>query len=139
MEDEKKCSPGSRAFPFLVGSLFAFVGVCLGAFGAHALKAKLVAAGTLAAWETAVEYQFWHALALIALAFRPVGWESKGIDWAVRLFIVGVVLFSGSIYLLALKVAPWLGPVTPIGGICLLIAWGILVVFAGKRLKQPAG
>ena len=104
--------------------LFAAVG--LGAFGAHALKAKL-AADAMAVYQTAVQYHFWHALGLLAvgilLLHKP---ESGALVAAAWLLAAGIVLFSGSLYLLALTGLRGLGAVTPIGGVALLAAWASL-------------
>ncbi|MEJ2483276.1 MAG: DUF423 domain-containing protein, partial [Gemmatimonadota bacterium] len=107
---------------WILGSLSAFLGVAAGAFGAHALKA-VVAPDLLVVYETGVRYQLFHALALLALGLaakvRPEG------RWSIPvwLFAGGTVLFSGSLYLLALTGVRWLGAVTPIGGICFLAGW----------------
>jgi uncharacterized membrane protein YgdD (TMEM256/DUF423 family) len=101
-------------------------GVALGAFGAHGLKGTLEAAGTLEVWKTAAHYQLLHACALLGFAAwmksagRPPGSRSA---WTVRLWIAGTVLFSGSLYLLCLGGPRWLGPVTPLGGACLIAGW----------------
>lgn len=121
-----------------IGSFYALLGVILGAFGAHALKVQLTA-DRLASFETGARYQMYHALALLVVALlfqylddrllRIVGW----------LFTVGVVLFSGSIYLLAcrdmigLTTYKWLGPLTPIGGTLLIIGWGLLFYASIKK------
>ncbi|MBK1856873.1 DUF423 domain-containing protein [Cerasicoccus arenae] len=129
------CSPRI----FLAAAVFAFLSVLLGAFGAHGLKATLESHDMLDVWKTAVDYQFWHALALLALSFRPVELSrGRTIGLAAWFFGVGVVLFSGSLYWLALGGPKWLGPVTPLGGACFLAGWGILAVFAAKRLKSHA-
>jgi uncharacterized membrane protein YgdD (TMEM256/DUF423 family) len=98
----------------------------MGAFGAHALKGALEAAGTREAWETASRYQLLHAAALLGFA----GWmrSSQGAAgrcaaWAVRLWAAGTLLFSGSLYGLALGAPRWLGPVTPLGGAALIAGW----------------
>jgi len=108
----------------LSGALFALSAVILGAFGAHALKDTLIAHDTVSTWETAVRYQMWHALALLLLsvmhAQHPLP-RSIG-----AFFIGGVLLFSGSLYPLALGGPRWLGPITPIGGLCLIIGWALL-------------
>ena len=102
--------------------------VALGAFGAHALKARLDAA-SLATWSTAVEYHLVHALALLALALfsnatgRPIGLSAGA-------FTAGIVLFSGSLYLLALGGPRWLGPITPLGGACFIVGWIALLGLA---------
>ena len=101
-------------------------GVVLGALGAHALKGSLEAAGTQDAWETAVTFQLVHAAALLGFA----GWlkasaPSAGVcaAWSARLFVLGTVLFSGSLYGLAFGGPRWLGPATPLGGLSLIAAW----------------
>ena len=101
----------------IAASLLGFTGVGLGAFGAHALKDTLVVNGTTATWQTAVLYQLIHAVALLALPGGP---------WVSRCWIVGVGLFSGSLYWLALGGPKFLGPITPLGGIALLLGWALL-------------
>ncbi len=104
-----------------IAAVFGFLGVTLGAFGAHALRARL-APEQLAAWETAVHYQLLHAVALLALGLygaataRPLGVT----PW---LFAVGIACFSGSIYGLVLGGPRLLGPVTPLGGLALIAGW----------------
>jgi len=115
-----------------VGSLFGLAGVILGAFGAHALEAVLAARESTAVWETAVDYQMWHALALLVLAALPAGLKTK---FSAICFTAGIVLFSGSLYGLALGGPKWLGPVTPLGGLCLIAGWiGLLV--RGWRYRE---
>jgi len=101
-------------------------GTILGALGAHALKLQLAAGGFLEAWGTAVTFQLVHAAALLGFA----GWlraspgpAGAGARWAVRLWIAGTLLFSGSIYCLALGGPRALGPATPLGGLALIAAW----------------
>jgi uncharacterized membrane protein YgdD (TMEM256/DUF423 family) len=100
-------------------------GVTLGAFGAHALKGTLQAAGMHEVWETAVQFQLLHAAALLGFAawLRPPGPSGRCAPWAARLWILGTVLFSGSLYALALSGPRWLGPVTPLGGAALIAGW----------------
>ena len=96
-------------------------GVLLGAFGAHALEPRLEAAGTTDVWETAVRYQVWHALALLAIAGLDPGPSAR---WLPGLFGVGALLFAGSLYGLALGGPKTvLGPITPLGGVLLASAW----------------
>ncbi len=94
------------------------VAVALGAFGAHGLKSLLQEYQTVAVWEKAVLYHMFHTLALLVLAVRPV--VATG---AVLSFLLGIVLFSGSLYLLAATNTRWFGAITPLGGIGFLIGW----------------
>ena len=96
-----------------------FLAVALGAFGAHALKATLESHGMTDVWNKAVLYHFIHAIALLALALYR-GEASRGPGW---LFVAGIVLFSGSLYLMAATNIRWLGAVTPLGGLCFLAGW----------------
>ena len=107
---------------FVIGSVSAFVAVALGAFAAHALKARLDA-GTLATFEIGVRYQMVHALALLAVAWAQTRWPGTLTIAAGWLFIAGTLLFSGSLYLLVLSGARWLGAVTPLGGLAFLAGW----------------
>ncbi|MFP4261633.1 MAG: DUF423 domain-containing protein [Opitutales bacterium] len=108
-----------------IGSLFGLTGVILGAFGAHALEAALAARETTAVWETAVDYQMWHALTLLLLATLPAGLKP---NFSAICFVLGIVLFSGSLYGLALGGPKWLGPVTPLGGLSFIVGWiGLLI------------
>jgi len=104
-----------------------FLAVALGAFGAHALKARLTAE-MASAWQTAVLYHALHALALFGLGLLMLHWPERTdlpiVGW---LFAAGIVLFSGSLYLMALTDARALGAVTPIGGVAFLLGWAILV------------
>jgi len=100
----------------------------LGAFGAHALRASL-GGEALSVWQTAVQYHFWHALALLATP-RLAGAWAKAAGW---LFVGGVVLFSGSLYALALGAPRILGIVTPIGGLALILGW---LAFATAAIRR---
>ena len=117
-----------RTFMF-VGALMGFVGVGLGAFGAHALKGRL-SPDMLAVFETGVRYQMYHALALLATAAlmsRSEGRAGLVAGWS---FTAGIVIFSGSLYALALTGVTVLGAVTPIGGLAFLIGWAALTIAA---------
>ena len=109
-------------FFLIAGSLSAFLAVALGAFAAHGLKGKL-AAEMFNIFEVGVRYQMYHALALLAVAWASSRWPGSGITAAGWLFIVGTVIFSGSLYLLSLGGPRWLGAITPIGGAAFLIGW----------------
>ena len=117
----------------LLGSTLAFSAVLLGAFGAHALKETLSANDSIQTWETAVRYQMWHAIALILLSMNSL---SNPIPKMIGpCFAIGTLLFSGSLYGLALDGPKWLGPVTPLGGLILMIGWLLL---AYSSLKNKA-
>lgn len=114
----------------LLASLSALTGVGMGAFGAHGLK-TVISPEMLAVYQTGVTYQMWHALGLIgvALIHRQAS-NSKLLHWAGWLMFAGILLFSGSLYALALLNHTWLGMITPIGGVCFLTAWLLIAVFA---------
>jgi uncharacterized membrane protein YgdD (TMEM256/DUF423 family) len=107
---------------FVIGSVSAFLAVGLGAFGAHALKARLEA-DMLGAFEVGARYQMYHALALLAVGWAHTRWPGTMLTVSGWLFVAGMVLFSGSLYVLSLTGMRWLGAVTPIGGLALLAGW----------------
>jgi len=110
---------------FIVGAIAGALGVVLGAFGAHGLKAR-VGPELLEVWETAARYQLVHALALLATAWAAERWPGPPAAAAGWLFLVGIVIFSGSLYALVLSgVRAW-GAVTPLGGVAFLVGWGLL-------------
>jgi uncharacterized membrane protein YgdD (TMEM256/DUF423 family) len=130
-----------RTFLFL-GAAFGLVGVLLGAFGSHALRSKLTPE-RVATFETGVRYQLWHALALFAVVLvgslrfvspttatafvqieGTISWPAWTAGW---LFVAGVVLFSGSLYVLSLTGRHAWGAVTPVGGVCLVLGWAMLL------------
>lgn len=115
----------------LLGSAYGFLAVALGAFGAHALKARL-APDLLAVWRTAVEYHVYHALALLLVGVLLRGQPSTLMSAAGGCFAVGVLLFSGSLYALALSGVRILGVVTPLGGLFFLAGWACLFYGALK-------
>jgi uncharacterized membrane protein YgdD (TMEM256/DUF423 family) len=108
-----------------IGALFGFIAVAAGAFGAHALQKRL-AADLLAVFETGARYQMYHALALVLVGLCVARAPSSALNAAGWLFTAGVVLFSGSLYALALSGVRVLGVVTPFGGLCLLAGWALL-------------
>lgn len=119
----------------LLGALSALIGVGMGAFGAHSLKA-VISPEMLAVYQTGVTYQMWHALGLIGVAFiHQQTPDSKLVHWAGWLMFTGIVLFSGSLYLLALLNLNWLGMITPIGGVSFLTAWLLITIFAAKNIR----
>ena len=107
---------------FRLGALSAGIAVAAGAFGAHALRSRLDPA-SLAVFETAARYQMYHALALLAVAWVAARWPGPLPQWAGWLFVLGTVLFSGSLYALALSGTRWLGAITPLGGTAFLAGW----------------
>lgn len=121
----------------LTASLFGAIAVMFGAFGAHTLK-NVLSAGSLEIWAKGVEYQFYHTLALLFLSQLASGNE-KLIKWSYIFFTLGVVLFSGSLYLLATRdilnigFVNYIGPITPIGGLCFILGWILLFVSVLKR------
>lgn len=108
-----------------IGAVSALVAVALGAFGAHYVK-SLVGQELTGAWETATHYHFYHALAILFLGMAHEQLGAVATRRIVSWFILGTVLFSGSLYALTLTGAKFLGPVTPVGGICFLIGWSLL-------------
>lgn len=110
---------------WILGCVFGLLAVAAGAFGAHALRARL-APDLLAVFETGARYQMYHALALLAVAWGVERWGTGGTVAAGWAFVVGIVLFSGSLYLLALTGVRWLGAITPLGGVAFLVGWGLL-------------
>lgn len=118
----------SARFFGMIGAVSAFVAVGAGAFGAHALKAR-IAGELLQVFETGARYQMYHALALIGVAALIARWPAPALAWAGWLFVAGTVIFSGSLYLLALTGTRSWGAVTPIGGLCFLAGW-LLVAWA---------
>jgi len=118
---------------FSLAVIFALLAVVLGAFGAHALHDHLVARGSVATWETAVDYQFWHAIALLLWVLFNAG--NKGRRIIPLTFAIGILLFSGSLYILALGGPRWMGPITPLGGLSFMLGWAIWL-FSGPSPLQ---
>lgn len=116
----------------VTGALFALVGVALGAFGAHGLASRLEPRD-LDIFETGVRYQMYHAFALLLLAWAVTRWPGGALSLAGGAFVLGILIFSGSLYLLVLTDARWLGMVTPIGGLAFLVGWAAMAwgVFRG--------
>lgn len=117
----------------MLAGLFGFLGVGFGAFGAHALKQRLTP-DLLAIYCTAVEYQFWHALALMAVGLLAMSRPGPLLSASGWCFAFGILLFSGSLYALALSGVRVLGAITPIGGLLFLVGWVLLSVHAARTL-----
>ena len=112
---------------FATGSILCGLGVILGAFGAHGLRERLTPE-MLVVFETGVRYHLIHGLGLLAIAWAASRWPDTYVNIAGYLFVAGILIFSGSLYVLAITVIRWLGAITPIGGVCLIIGWGLLAV-----------
>ena len=111
------------------GALLGFIGVAAGAFGAHAIRER-VSVERLDNWKTAADYQLWHALATIAAGLAAARWESGAAAVAGWCFVAGTLVFSGSLYTLAVTDRRKLGAITPMGGVLFLFGWALLVVAA---------
>lgn len=118
----------------LTAAVLGGLSVGIGAFGAHALRATLEAGGRLETFETAVKYQFYHTLALLAIGILMYHIPDKWLGYAAISMVVGIVIFSGSLYVLCLTGARWWGAVTPLGGVALIVGWGLLLVSVYRSL-----
>ena len=112
---------------FLSGIFFCCLSVIMGAFGAHALKDKL-SEYSMSIYDKAVLYQFFHAFAILFVAFLNQLLSSETFDICGILFIIGILLFSGSLFILAITDIKWLGAITPLGGLLFIIAWVALFI-----------
>lgn len=121
---------------FTIAGAFGLTGVALGAFGAHALKARLAPA-LLATYETAVRYQLFHALALLAVAWACTRWPGRWVHASGWLLTIGTLLFSGSLVALALTGVRGFGFATPFGGFALLLGWLCLLAAPWSKRKNP--
>jgi Protein of unknown function (DUF423). len=119
-----------------LGALSALIGVGMGAFGAHGLK-TIISPEMLTVYQTGVTYQMYHALGLIGVALiHRQAPDSKLLRWAGWLMFAGILLFSGSLYALALLNHTWLGMITPFGGVCFLAAWLLIALFATPNIRS---
>ena len=117
----------------IVAAIFLTLAVIIGAFGAHGLKPHLNVE-SLARYKTGVEYHFYHALGLLLVGILSVYMPGAHLKWTAIFLSVGIVLFSGSLYILAITGIKWLGAITPIGGLCFILGWIFLAVTAWKNL-----
>lgn len=117
----------------IIAGVFGALAVGLGAFGAHGLEATLTANGRLDTYETAVKYQFYHTLALLLLGILMLNLSHDYFNWAAWSFLIGMVIFSGSLYTLSLTNITWLGAITPIGGVGLILGWVFLILGVVKE------
>lgn len=121
---------------FVVGSLFALMGVAAGAFGAHVLEGRLTPE-SLTVFETGVRYQMYHAFGLFAVAWAAGRWPGRTAALAGWLFIAGILIFSGSLYGLAFGAPRILGAVAPVGGLAFLSGWAVLAAGAVAERNEP--
>ena len=117
-----------------IASIFGLLAVAIGAFGAHSLSSFLIENNRVAPFETAVRYHFYHTIALLVVSVLLQNNSSKHLNRAAILFSIGILVFSGSLYILALSNFTFLGAITPLGGLCFMAAWISLFFFA-KELK----
>ena len=117
-----------QKFILLSAAVLGALSVMIGAFGAHALKATLEAEGRLDTFETAVKYQFYHTLALLMIGILLYHIHDKLLGYAGLSIIAGVLIFSGSLYILCLSGIRWMGVITPIGGLLMIVGWVLLFV-----------
>lgn len=127
------------------GAILGALSVALGAFAAHKLK-EMVDADAVSIFETGVRYQFYHVFALLAVGVLYMNFKSRVLKWAGIFFIAGILLFSGSLYLLTyihasgIEGMKWVGPITPLGGVCFIAGWILLfVAIASGDKRLPAG
>lgn len=118
------------------GAIVMLVAVALGAFGAHILEPQ-IGEKAIGTYETGVHYHMIHGIAMILAAFAAgLGLDRKRLLWANRLFLAGIILFSGSLYLLAITGWKWLGPITPLGGVSFIVGWLMFALALLKKEKQ---
>jgi len=114
-----------------IAAISGLLAVALGAFGAHGLKA-IITPEMLDVYKTGVQYQFYHTFALLAVGILMNFNQSKALKWSATLFVIGMILFSGSLYVLAISGVKALGMITPFGGITWIAAWFLLIVHCRK-------
>ncbi|MBA2492485.1 MAG: DUF423 domain-containing protein [Gammaproteobacteria bacterium] len=112
----------------LFGSLSALLAVVLGAFGAHGLKQQL-SPEMLSVYQTGVDYHMWHALGLVLIGLLGAHYSGSALlTWAGWFMLAGIMIFSGSLYILSITGVRWLGAITPFGGLAFIVAWALLIV-----------
>ena len=120
-----------------IGAGLALLAVGAGAFGAHMLEDR-ISGDLLDVFDTAVQYQVYHAFGLLAVGVFSINHPTQLLQWAANLFVAGTVVFSGSLYLLAFTGIGWLGAITPIGGVCFLVGWGAMFWSLISQSKMTA-
>jgi len=140
VEASKPHTSGLMRLPIMIGSFFALTAVMAGAFGAHGLR-NLVSERSLEVFQTAVTYQMYHVIALVLVALLAgFGLSRRWLGLAAGFFVAGILLFSGSLYTLVLTEIRWIGPVTPMGGVCFMIGWILLLTAGvGQQTNQERG
>jgi uncharacterized membrane protein YgdD (TMEM256/DUF423 family) len=134
-ESVQPARSGILRLPLVAGAFMALVAVMAGAFGAHGLR-NLVSERGLEVFQTAVTYQMYHSIALVLLALLAgQGLPRKLLVWSAGFFLAGILLFSGSLYLLVLTDIRWIGPITPLGGVCFMVGWALLIAAGLRRNK----
>ena len=117
----------------MTASFLLALAVALGAFGAHGLKSQL-STDMLQTYKTGVDYHFYHALGLLLIGILAVSFPSELIKWSAILLTAGIILFSGSLYVLAVSGIKWLGAITPIGGLSFIAGWILLFLAVWKKI-----
>lgn len=112
---------------FILGAIFSFLSVAIGAFGAHGLK-SIITPERLTTFETGNRYHMFHSLALFVVAWAAAKWDSNYLAASGWSFVAGIILFSGSLYILSITGVRWLGAITPIGGAAFLLGWLLLAL-----------
>jgi uncharacterized membrane protein YgdD (TMEM256/DUF423 family) len=118
----------------IIAGICGILSVGIGAFGAHGLESTLTANNRMDTFETAVKYQFYHTLALFLLGILMINLQSNYFNYAAISFLVGMIIFSGSLYTLSLTNVTWLGAVTPIGGLGFILGWIFLILGISKTM-----
>jgi len=117
----------------IIAGVLGMLAVILGAFGAHALKATLEEHGSVAIYEMASRYQYFHTLAIFGTGILMGQFASKWLQYAVLFFVLGIVFFCGSLYGLSFSRLSFLGPITPLGGVMLILGWFFLILGVAKK------
>jgi uncharacterized membrane protein YgdD (TMEM256/DUF423 family) len=117
----------------ITASILLALAVAIGAFGAHGLKAHL-STDMLHTYKTGVEYHFYHALGLLLIGVLSISFPSNLLKWSAILLTVGIILFSGSLYIMAISGIKWLGAITPLGGLSFIVGWVLLFVAVWRRM-----
>nr|WKN38384.1 DUF423 domain-containing protein [Tunicatimonas sp. TK19036] len=121
-----------QKFVLMTAAALGGLSVMIGAFGAHALQTTLEAQGRIETFETAVKYQFYHTLALFLIGLLMFRLQDRLLDYAAYSMMGGILVFSGSLYILCLSGVRWLGAITPIGGLLFIVGWVLLLLSVAK-------